>query len=77
MDVDISHCGFISKPVLVTSLGGSSEHALTVGSANPYSVSASRFRLYVFYRDRDLGITTEKAAKNNWHINYHATGKIC
>ena len=77
MNVDISHCGFISKPVLVASVGGETEHATTVGSGNPYGVSASKFRLYVFDRDRDIYVTLEKAANKNWHINYHATGKIC
>ena len=75
--MDISHCGFISKPVLLTSVGGFSDHGYLVGSSNPYNVSETRFKLYVFPRDQGEPITPKHAADEHWHINYHATGKIC
>ena len=75
--VDISHCGFISKPVLQTSIDGIGGHGYMVGSSNPYHVSETEFKLYLFDRDRDVHVTTKRAVDGKWFINYHATGKIC
>jgi serine protease len=68
LDVNTAACGFTSKPLYFTSLGGDSYHWLTTGATAIYSPTATGFRVYVNYP----GITSVAANQLGWHLNWNA-----
>jgi hypothetical protein len=73
--VDISGCAFTSKPSVVSSLSGSTNHWMTTGGSEPYipdgADAAKQFDIYV--RD-PAGVTREAANARNWHVTWIAVG---
>ena len=69
-DIDLSGCGFTSAPIITSSLAGTSAAGQwkSTGGSEPYSITATGFRIYVYY----AGITPSKAASWNWNINWIA-----
>jgi hypothetical protein len=70
-DIDLSGCGFTSAPIITSSLAGNAVHWTSTGGSEPYSITATGFRIYVYY----AGITSSKAASWNWNINWIAHPK--
>ena len=68
-DIDLSHCGFTSAPIVVTSLAGDTGLWTTPGGSEPYSVTSSGFRIFVYKSD----VTAPAAESYGWHINWIAT----
>ena len=56
-DIDLSGCGFTSAPIITSSLAGSGHHWISLGGSEPYSITATGFRIHVYY----AGITSSKA----------------
>merc|ERR1712136_139457 len=75
--IDLSHCKFIEKPAITTSLGGSTSHWTTTGSSEPYSLTKDGFSLYIYRIETTEGTSLEHAYEWNYHISYIAVGKIC
>ena len=67
-DIDLSGCGFTSAPIITSSLAGTGNHWKSTGGSEPYSITATGFRIYVYL----AGITSSKAASWNWNINWIA-----
>jgi len=67
----MSHCGFSSTPVVVTSVGGSSTHWRSTGGTEIYSITSTSFRNYVNFLDQ-AAVSPSTANGWNWHINYMA-----
>jgi hypothetical protein len=53
----LSGCDFTSAPIITSSLAGSGHHWISLGGSEPYSITATGFRIHVYY----AGITSSKA----------------
>jgi hypothetical protein len=69
-DIDVSGCGFTSAPIITSSLAGTGNHWKSTGGSEPYSITATGFRILVY--NYDNGITPSLAASWNWNINWIA-----
>ena len=68
-DVDISGCGFTSAPTLSSSLTNSWTAS---GGSSQYHITATGFRVYVYYP----GITIAQATSWNWKIGWMAEPNV-
>jgi hypothetical protein len=71
VNVDTSSAGFTTTPIYITSLGGRSDHWLTIGATSIYVPTPTGFRVYVRWANGG-SLTPAIANQNGWHINWIA-----
>src|SRR5690606_34772131 len=59
------------RPVVVTSLGGTSSYN-TIGATSIYSATANQFRVYLRKKTASYALSPTKANSWKWHINWKA-----
>lgn len=72
--VSTTGCGFTSNARYFTSIGGSANHFIIVGSSAIYSPGIAGFRIYIQYSDGSP-ITVSDAIVGGWFINWTAVGE--
>ena len=70
-EVDMSHCGFVDNPTVITSLHGDSAHWTVEGPSSVYNVTPTGFRVYL--QDDDVTVDSAYATSRNWRIQFIAT----
>ncbi|MCO4743758.1 MAG: hypothetical protein KC912_03145 [Proteobacteria bacterium] len=73
VDVDITGCGFTSKPYITIALHGSGSHWTTVGGSSVYSATKDGFRVHIRSVDSSTADTYTTAA-SQWYIEWIAVG---
>ena len=71
VDIDTSAAGFVTTPLYVISLHGSSSHWSTTGGNCVYSPTPTSFRVFLRFGDGSP-ITPAQANTNQWHIQWMA-----
>jgi hypothetical protein len=69
LDVNTASGKFLSTPVYITSIGGSSNHWATTGATSVYIPTATGFRVYIKWSDGSP-LTPAQANGNGWYINW-------
>jgi len=72
MDVDISRCGYVKVPTVTTSIEGSANHWMALGTSSVYDVKPSRFRIYL-----RTSVSTTRAKNYKWNVEWIAVGYTC
>jgi len=75
MDVYMKHCGFMRIPTITTSIEGSSNHYITLGTSSIYNAGTAKFRIHLVNKEK--GVTKEKARSWNWNVDWIAVGPTC
>ncbi|KAJ6232912.1 chup1-like protein [Anaeramoeba flamelloides] len=70
--IDLSSCNFVTKPTILTSLGGTNYHCSTMGSSSVYYATKDGF--YVLVTRSNISPTKVKEWK--WHLNWVAIGEV-
>lgn len=78
VDIDISDCGFQSRPIVVTSIHGKGYHWELTGPSAVYNVTRKKFRVYVKFptleRGQEVGLSPTFANDQEWHVQWIAVG---
>jgi len=74
MDVSISRCGFIKTPTVTTSIEGQMWHWKATGTSSVYSVTPSKFRIYLSLSSK---LRKETARYGGWNVEWIAVGYTC
>jgi len=74
-DVDISDCGFITIPTVTTSVEGSSNHFVSLGTSSIYNSSPTTFRIYL--KNTYMNPQGGAAESRKWNIEWIAVGYTC
>ena len=69
IDVDLSGCGFTQAPIISSSLAGNGNHWKATGGSALYSITATGFRVYVYFPS---AITPSDATSWGWNIDWIA-----
>merc|ERR1711964_63698 len=75
MGIDISHCGFATAPRVFTSMTGGSSHWQTRGITSIYSLTNTKFRVYIEYYGSSK-LATGLASTNKWELDWIAVGSV-
>ncbi|KAJ6251290.1 hypothetical protein M0813_15196 [Anaeramoeba flamelloides] len=70
--VDLTSCNFVTKPTIVTSLGGNKFICSTMGSSSVYYATKSSFFVLV----KRSKINPNKVKQLKWHLNWVAIGEV-
>merc|ERR1712037_1007684 len=74
-DIDIGHCGFSKTPRVFTSMTGKSSHWQTQGITSIYSLTKTKFRVYInFYGSSSQA--TGFAKSHKWELDWIAVGSV-
>jgi len=74
-DIDIGHCGFSKTPRVFTSMTGTSSHWQTQGITSIYSLTKTKFRVYInFYGSSSQA--TGFAKSHKWELDWIAVGSV-
>jgi hypothetical protein len=68
-------CGFKTTPVIVTSLGGATDHWYIKGATELYSLSKTGFQVYI-NRPNGGSLTTSEATSKKYHLEYLASPPV-
>ena len=80
--VDISKCGFVTTPILTTSLNGLN-HASMVGMTSPWGMTKNLFTVTIIgeastaWSPANWKLTPEQACQLHWNVNWIAVGFTC
>ena len=72
--VDISDCGFVTVPIVTTSIEGSSDHFLLTGTSAVYGLSTSSFIINLKYPNSS-GYSYSRSSY--WNVEWIAIGYTC
>ena len=73
--VDITQCGFVTTPVITTSLAGIGYHDTQKGTSAPWNVNMAGFTIAVIDDFADTSVS--RALQYLWHVNWIAVGYTC
>ena len=81
LNVDMTSCGFTSKPIVFPVLAGASNHWLTTGGSNPYPpatgsnlTDATGFTIFINYTGGTVSPATANSSGLQWHVDWVALG---
>jgi len=81
INVDISKCGFVDKPIVVTSLNGAGYQDVMVGMSSPLHITSTGFSvniLHQFEKRSHLEVLSPRFAELwKYNINWIAVGHVC
>ena len=82
--VDMSDCGFVSRPMVTCSLEGDTSAGFVLGGSTPIDVTVNEFYVSMIGWVKSYGFdindgypTLKEARSNNWKINWSAIGYTC
>ena len=75
VDVDMSACGFVRIPNVVTSVEGSSHHWMVSGASSVYNTTPTGFRIYL--HNESASASRDALNGLNWNIEWMAVGFTC
>jgi len=68
LDVSIAKCHFHRTPIIVSSVGGTSNHWTSKGAATHYSLRPTSFRVYIYKPN----VTPTYANRRSWNLRWCA-----